>query len=606
MSRLSIETPGRAQNVLDGLHRDMERRIGASAYGLCPVDMSLNYLRLCHAQTCGKCVPCRIGLGQLEVLIEQVLDRTATMETINIIERTAKVIADSAGCAIGYEAAYMVLKGIRGFREDYEEHVQHGRCISALSYPVPCVSACPAHVDVPGYVALVNEGKYEEAVRLIRKDNPFPSACAYVCVHSCEAHCRRAMVDDAINICGLKRFAVDNAKAEPAKILYEKTGKTVGIIGGGPGGLTAAYYLAQMGHKVTVYEQRPKLGGMLRYGIPDYRLPQEVLERDIEHILTTGINVITDVSIGRDVTMEDIQKSYDAVYISIGAHNDKKLGIEGEDAENVVSAVSLLRRIHEGNAPDFTGKRICVIGGGNVSMDATRTAKRLGAESVTCVYRRRVDDMTALAEEIEEAMAEGCQILPLQAPARIEKDAEGKVAALWTVPQIIGPYGKDGRPKPIPADVPEFRIACDYVIVAIGQAIDARPFEAIGIKTFKGMIQAEDTSSVADVDNVFAGGDAVSGPATVIRAVAAANIDAYLGFEHKIKTDVVVPPAHLTNAPPCGRVNLKSHCAPDCKGNFDLVVEGMSRKEADQESERCLRCDYFGFGSFRGGRTGEW
>ena len=611
MSRLSIETPGRAQNVLDGLHRDMERRIGASAYGLCPVDMSLNYLRLCHAQTCGKCVPCRIGLGQLEVLIEQVLDRTATMETINIIERTAKVIADSAGCAIGYEAAHMVLKGIRGFREDYEEHVQHGRCISVLSYPVPCVSACPAHVDVPGYVALVNEGRYEEAVKLIRKDNPFPSACAYVCEHPCEAHCRRAMVDDAINICGLKRFAVDHAKAEPAKILYEKTGKTVGIIGGGPGGLTAAYYLAQMGHQVTVYEQRPKLGGMLRYGIPDYRLPQEVLERDIEHILTTGINVITDVSIGRDVTMEDIQKSYDAVYISIGAHNDKKIGIEGEDAENVVSAVSLLRRIDEGNAPDFTGKRICVIGGGNVSMDATRTAKRLGAESVTCVYRRRVDDMTALAEEIEEAMAEGCQILPLQAPARIEKDAEGKVAALWTVPQIIGPYGKDGRPKPIPADVPEFRIACDYVIVAIGQAIDARPFEAIGIKTFKGMIQAEDTSSVADVDNVFAGGDAVSGPATVIRAVAAgkvaaANIDAYLGFEHKIKTDVVVPPAHLTNAPPCGRGNLKSHCTPDCKGNFDLVVEGMSRKEADQESERCLRCDYFGFGSFRGGRTGEW
>ena len=611
MSRLSIETPGRAQNVLDGLHRDMERRIGASAYGLCPVDMSLNYLRLCHAQTCGKCVPCRIGLGQLEVLIEQVLDRTATMETINIIERTAKVIADSAGCAIGYEAAHMVLKGIRGFREDYEEHVQHGRCISVLSYPVPCVSACPAHVDVPGYVALVNEGRYEEAVKLIRKDNPFPSACAYVCEHPCEAHCRRAMVDDAINICGLKRFAVDHAKAEPAKILYEKTGKTVGIIGGGPGGLTAAYYLAQMGHQVTVYEQRPKLGGMLRYGIPDYRLPQEVLERDIEHILTTGINVITDVSIGRDVTMEDIQKSYDAVYISIGAHNDKKIGIEGEDAENVVSAVSLLRRIDEGNAPDFTGKRICVIGGGNVSMDATRTAKRLGAESVTCVYRRRVDDMTALAEEIEEAMAEDCQILPLQAPARIEKDAEGKVAALWTVPQIIGPYGKDGRPKPIPADVPEFRIACDYVIVAIGQAIDARPFEAIGIKTFKGMIQAEDTSSVADVDNVFAGCDAVSGPATVIRAVAAgkvaaANIDAYLGFEHKIKTDVVVPPAHLTNAPPCGRVNLKSHCTPDCKGNFDLVVEGMSRKEADQESERCLRCDYFGFGSFRGGRTGEW
>ena len=611
MSRLSIETPGRAQTVLDGLHLDMERRISASAYGLCPVDISLSYLRLCHAQTCGKCVPCRIGLGQLADLIEKVMNQEATMETIDTIERTAKVIADSADCAIGYEGAHMVLKGIRGFREDYVEHVQHGRCIASLKHPVPCVSACPAHVDVPGYVALVREGRYEDAVKLIRKDNPFPSSCAYVCEHPCESQCRRSMVDDAVNICGLKRFAVDNAKPMPAPAPAAPTGKTVGIIGGGPGGLTAAYYLTQMGHKVTVYEQRPKLGGMLRYGIPDYRLPHEILERDIDHILSSGINVITDVSIGKDVSMEDIQKSFDAVYISIGAHNDKKLGIEGEDATNVVSAVGLLRRIGEGDIPDFTGKKICVIGGGNVSMDATRTAKRLGAESVTCVYRRRVDDMTALAEEIEEAMAEGCQILPLQAPARIEKDAEGKVAALWTTPQIIGPYGKDGRPKPISADVPEFRIECDYVIVAIGQAIDARPFEAIGIKTFKGMIQAEDTSSVADVDNVFAGGDAVSGPSTVIRAVAAgkvaaANIDAYLGFNHKISTDVEIPASHLTNTPPCGRVNLKSHCTPDCQGNFDLVVEGMSEKEAKQESSRCLRCDHFGFGSFRGGRTTEW
>ena len=611
MSRLSIETPGRAQTVLDGLHQDMERRIHASAYGLCPVDISLSYLRLCHAQTCGKCVPCRIGLGQLADLIEKVMNQEATLETIDTIERTAKVIADSADCAIGYEGAHMVLKGIRGFREDYVEHVQHGRCIASLKHPVPCVSACPAHVDVPGYVALVREGKYNDAVKLIRKDNPFPSSCAYVCEHPCEAQCRRSMVDDAVNICGLKRFAVDNADPMPAPVPAAPTGKTVGIIGGGPGGLTAAYYLTQMGHQVTVYEQRPQLGGMLRYGIPDYRLPHSILERDIDHILSSGIKVITDVSIGKDVSMEDIQKSFDAIYISIGAHNDKKLGIEGEDAENVVSAVGLLRRIGEGDIPDFTGKKICVIGGGNVSMDATRTAKRLGAESVTCVYRRRVDDMTALAEEIEEAMAEGCQILPLQAPARIEKDAKGKVAALWTTPQIIGPYGKDGRPKPISADVPEFRIECDYVIVAIGQAIDARPFEAIGIKTFKGMIQAEDTSSVADVDNVFAGGDAVSGPSTVIRAVAAgkvaaANIDAYLGFDHKISTDVEIPASHLTNTPPCGRVNLKSHCTPDCQGNFDLVVEGMSAKEAKQEASRCLRCDHFGFGSFRGGRNTEW
>ena len=611
LSRLSIEIPDRAQTVLNDLYRDMGRRISASQPGLCPVDMSLNFLRLCHAQTCGKCVPCRVGLGQLAVLIEQVLDRTATMETIDLIERTAQVIADSADCAIGYEAAHMVLRGVRGFREDYEEHVLHGRCISGLSHPVPCVSTCPAHVDIPGYISLIRLGRYEDAVRLIRKDNPFPAACAYVCEHPCEGQCRRRMVDDSVNICGLKRYAVDHVADMPAPERAEDTGKTVAVIGGGPGGLTAAYYLSLMGHKVTVYEQRPKLGGMLRYGIPDYRLPQDILDRDIAHILSAGISVRTGVSIGRDLPMETVQNSFDAVYIAIGAHTDKKLGLEGEDSANVISAVELLRGVGEGNSPDFTGKRVCVIGGGNVSMDATRTALRLGAEQVTCVYRRRVEDMTALAEEIEEAMAEGCQILPLQAPARIEADEEGKVAALWTRPQLIGRYGRDGRPAPGNAQAKEFRIPCDYVIVAIGQAIEAKPFEAIGVSTKRGAIQADLTSAVPGVDNVFAGGDAVSGPATVIRAVAAgkvaaANIDSFLGFNHKIRTDVEVPPAHLTSMPPCGRVNLHSRTLECCAGDFSLVKEGMTGEEAHQEASRCLRCDHFGFGSFKGGRNTEW
>jgi len=611
MSRLSIETPGRAQTVLGSLMLDMERRISASPPGLCPVDMSLNFLRLCHAQTCGKCVPCRVGLSQLSVLIEQVLDRTATIETIDLIENTAQVIADSADCAIGYEAAHMVLRGVRGFREDYEEHVLHGRCICGLSQPVPCVTTCPAHVDIPGYMALIRCGKYDDAVRLIRKDNPFPSTCAYVCEHPCESQCRRRMVDDAINICGLKRFAVDHAAPQHPVDLADATGKTVAIIGGGPGGLTAAYYLSLMGHKVTVYEQRPKLGGMLRYGIPDYRLPQDVLDRDINQILSTGIQVHTDTSVGKDIQMEDIQNNFDAVYISIGAHADKKLGLEGEDAKNVVSAVELLRGVGEGHAPDFTGKRVCIIGGGNVSMDATRTAKRLGAEQVTCVYRRRVEDMTALAEEIEEAQTEGCQILPLQAPAHIEVDDEGKVAALWTQPQIIGAYGRDGRPKPVNASVPKFRIPCDYVIVAIGQAIVSQPFEAVGVTTNRGAIQADHTGSVPGLPNVFAGGDAVSGPSTVIRAVAAgkvaaANIDNFLGFDHKIRCDVEIPSAHMTNTPPCGRANLKSKANPNCVGDFSLVSQGMSQEEAEQEASRCLRCDHFGYGVFKGGRNTEW
>ena len=362
MSRLSIETPGRAETVVEGLYRDVERRISASPPGLCPVDMALSFLRLSHAQTCGKCVPCRVGLGQLTELLESVLDSTATPETIDLIEKTARVIQDTADCAIGYEAARMVLQGVQGFREDYLSHVEHGRCLFGWDHPVPCVALCPAGVDIPGYIALVRAGRYNDAVRLIRKDNPFPTVCGYVCEHPCEARCRRSMVDDAVNICGIKRFACDHATDTTPPPCAPSTGKRIAVIGGGPGGLSAAYFLSLMGHKVVVYDQRPQLGGMLRYGIPDYRLPQEKLDADIEFILSTGIEVHTDTSIGRDIEFSDIENQYDAVYISIGAHNDKKIGIDGENSIGVHAAVQLLRDIGEGRVPDFHGKRDGCIG----------------------------------------------------------------------------------------------------------------------------------------------------------------------------------------------------------------------------------------------------
>ncbi len=611
MKRLVIETPERGQKVLEGIYRDAQRRIAASPLGLCPVDMALNFLRLCHAQTCGKCVPCRIGLGQLTKMLESVLDGTADFEQIDLIDRTASIILDTADCAIGYEAAKMVLQGVRGFRDDYEEHILHGRCISALKHAVPCRSVCPAHVDVPGYVALVKAGRNEDAVRLIRKDNPFPSVCGYVCEHPCEERCRRAMVDDAVNICGIKRYAVDHAGPIPTPECAPATGKRVAIVGGGPGGLTAAYFLTLMGHKAVVYEQRHKLGGMLRYGIPDYRLPQDVLDKDIQYILDTGVEVRLDTPVGNELTIEQLKAEYDAVYISIGAHDDKKLGIEGEDSQNVVSAVQMLRHIGEGDIPDLAGKRVCVIGGGNVAMDATRTSVRLGASHVTCVYRRRVDDMTALSEEIEEAQAEGVEMFTLHAPARIEADENGAVAALWAQPQIISNIGADGRPSVRKADKEQVRIPCDYIIVAIGQAIHAKPFEESGIGTRRGAIHAEESSFVPGSGNVFAGGDAVSGPATVIRAVAAgkvaaANIDDFFGYHHTISVDVEVPPPQLTNSPACGRVNLTSRSIAEISGDFDLVSVGMSAEECQQECGRCLRCDHFGLGVFKGGRSVQW
>lgn len=612
MSRLSLETPNQAQTVVEGLYKDLERRIAASPPGLCPVDISLGFLKLCHAQTCGKCSPCRIGLGQLARLMDDILSNRATLDTIDRIEKTAKTIADTADCAIGYEAANMVLRGVQGFRDDYEEHVRNNRCTSGLTQPVPCVALCPAHVDVPGYISLVRAGRYEDAVKLIRKDNPFPTACAFVCEHPCEARCRRNMVDDAVNICGIKHFAVTHALHVAPAPPQPSTGKRVAIIGGGPGGLSCAFYLQLMGHHTVVYEQRPQLGGMLRYGIPRYRLPEAMLNNDIDVILSTGVEVHTGISVGRDIPIREIERDFDAVFLCIGAHVDRKIGIPGENSIGVISAVEMLRDIGEGNAPDLTGKRVCVIGGGNVSMDATRTAIRLGADSVTTVYRRRVDDMTALQEEIEEAAAEGATILPLQAPLRIEHDEDGHVTALITQPQQIGPVGRDGRPSPIAAKLEEQAIPCDIVIVAIGQGIDSKAFAAAGIAVNRERFSALPDSIVEGSTKTFAGGDAVTGPSTVIRAiaagkVAAANIDNFLGYNHVIHAAVEdIPEAPLSPAPACGRVNLRTRPACDCIHNFDDIKEGMTEEEVLQEASRCLRCDHYGYGNFRGGRMRQW
>ena len=611
LSRLDIKSPSRAQTVVDNLYRDVERRIAASPPGLCPVDMSLSFLQLCHAQSCGKCVPCRIGLGQLSKLITTVLDGTADMDTLAIIEKTARSVVNTADCAIGRDAARLVLDGLEGFRDDYEEHILHHRCLAGLQLPVPCVALCPAGVDVPGYMALVGEGRCADAVRLIRKDNPFPTACAYICEHPCEARCRRNMIDDAINIRGLKRYAVDHAGDVPQPVCAPPTGKKVAVIGGGPSGLSCAYYLALMGHKVTVFEEREKLGGMLRYGIPSYRFPRHLLDAEIDSILSLGIEAHTGVTVGTELWIEDLQKEYDCLYIAIGAHQDKKVGIPGEDSRNVMSAVEMLRSIGDDVMPDFSGKRVVVIGGGNVAMDVTRSSIRLGAEKVTCVYRRRIEDMTALPDEVTGAMAEGAEMLTLMAPVRIEADEEGNAAALWVQPQLIGEADKSGRPRPNKADLPEQRIPADIIVVAIGQGIEIQGFEQAGVPIKRGTFVAGLSGQVGSMDNVFAGGDCVTGPATAIRAiaagkVAAANIDEHLGFRHEIKVELDIPAPRLNNRAPHGRINTTEREACERRCDFEDIECGLTEEGARTEASRCLRCDHYGYGIFRGGRNEKW
>ncbi len=610
MARQKIQSLSQVEATVDRLYEELGSRVNAVSTNSCPIDVALGFVRLCHSQSCGKCTPCRVGLGQLAVLMESILDGEADMGTIDLIEKTATSIYLSADCAIGYEAANMVLVSVNGFRDDFEEHIKSGKCRCNFDRPVPCVTRCPANVDVPGYIALAAAGRPEDAVRQIRKDNPFPTACALICEHPCERYCRRQMIDNPVNIRGIKRYVCDKAGTVPAPECMPSTGKKIAIIGGGPSGLTCAYYLQLMGHQTTVYEEKKHLGGMLRYGIPNYRLPRKRLQEDINCILSTGVEVKRETRIGEADELKNLMNEYDAVYIAIGAHKDKKIGLENEDASGVISAVEMLKSIGDGDYPDYTGKKVIIIGGGNVAMDCTRTAVRAGAEKVSVVYRRRISDMTALEEEIFGAQAEGAEILELQAPARVEKGKNGEVTGLWVNPQMIGEV-KRGRPAPKDAGSDEVFIPCDILVVAIGQAIDSDHFAECGIPRKWDRIAADDFAMIDGMDGVFSGGDCATGPATVIKAIAAgkaaaANIDEYLGYNHIIESGVEVPPAKIYDRTPCGRVNMREREAGERRKDFEPFEFGMTDKEAIQEANRCLRCDHFGYGCFEGGRISKW
>ena len=517
-------------------------------------------------------------------------------------------------------------KNFKEVSQGYDEELalnEASRCLNCKN--MPCVSGCPVNVRIPEFIAKIAAHDYEGAYAIIKTTNSLPAICGRVCPqeNQCESKCVRGIKGEPVGIGRLERFAADYAMAKgsaPAEI-PAPNGKKVAVIGSGPAGLTCAGDLAKLGYEVHIFEALHTPGGVLVYGIPEFRLPKALVREEIKNVEALGVKIETNVVVGRSISLDELmeEEGFDAVFVGSGAGLPNFQKIPGENLCGVYSANEFLTRINlmkayefpETDTPIRVGKNAAVIGGGNVAMDVARTAKRLGATDVSIVYRRRRDDMTALPDEIGGAIAEGCNLLQLKTPSRIETNKRGEVEALWVKPQIAGKADNSGRPKPMDSSEPEEKIPCDIVISAIGQATDIRFFEEYGIPVFRGNIQAKKSSVIANVKGTYAGGDCVTGPSTVINAiaagkVAAANIDSYLGFNHEIEVDVDIPLPTPDDNMPCGRTELKERFANQRGNDFDEVEQGMSLEEAMQEASRCLRCDYHGFGSFRGGRNTKW
>ena len=585
-------------------------RITSYPPGMCPLVLYRSLLQLSMNQSCGKCVPCRDGLVEVDRLLNSILKGEGSSETLEKMKSMCLMIAQTADCAVGVVAANMVLDSLNEFADEYESHISSRRCVEHPVQTVPCITMCPAHVNVPGYIALIKEKRFADAINLIRDKNPFPTACAMVCEHPCENKCRRTIIDEAINIRGLKKFAVDQMNARSVNLpkANVKTGKKIAIVGGGPSGLTCAYFLSLMGHKAVVFEEHEKLGGMLRYGIPEYRLPKEKLDDDLETILKAGdIEIRYGTKVGRDIDFKELRSNFDAVYLGIGAQLGNRMPIENADLPNVIPAADFLQNVAKGQAMDLKGKRVVLIGGGNVAMDAARTAARLNAATIH-VFTRKRDDMTALSSEIRSAMQEGVRFRTLLSFLHIEADKEtGLANAVWLQPQIVGPYDKNGMMTTEHSSAYPYRFKCDLLILGVGQRSDVAPFENAGLPVERGRILADETCQVKDMEGVFSGGDCVTGPSTAINAIAAGqvaayNIDEYLGYHHKVECSVKIPGAMPNNCIPTGRAVIEERDPFERVTDFTHVEIPMTEEEGLREASRCLRCDHFGCGSMVGGK----
>jgi NADH-quinone oxidoreductase subunit F len=582
----------------------------------CMVEVARYFLSFTQAESCGKCVPCRLGTRQMLEILTKITQGKGREIDIDTLLAIAKTVKECSLCGLGQTCPNPVLTTLNYFRDEYEAHIKDKRCPAAVCDALmisPCQHTCPVGINIPKYVAHIAAGEYLEAIETIRERNPFPAICGRICHHPCEGRCRRGELDEPVAIRALKRFVADwyfdHAAELPEPEPYPKThNQRVAVVGAGPCGLSCAYFLAQMGYPVTAFEALPVGGGMLSVAIPDFRLPREILEKEIEHIAKRGVEIRYNTPIDVNFTIEDLRRDgFEAVFIAAGAQRSQRIGIPGEleDVEGFYYGLRFLRDVKVGK-PVRIGRRVAVIGGGNVALDASRTALRMGADEVSIFYRRSREEMLVTEVEYDEALAEGIRVNFLVSPTRIMSD-NWKVAGLQCTRMRLGEPDASGRRRPVPIPGSEFFAEADAVIAAVGQAPDLSflsPDSALERIRWERLV-VDDNRLATNVPGVFAGGDFVAGPGMVIEAIAAGrraaiSIEKYLRGDtsrveiYDLKSSVieeVISEGEEETWEPQFRPEIARLPAQERKRSFVDVELGFSEEKARLEAKRCLRCD---------------
>ncbi len=577
----------------------------------CVVDVARFFMEFCRDESCGKCTPCRVGTQKMLEILTRICQGQGKDGDIQTLEKWADIMKNTALCGLGQTAPNPVLSTLRYFRHEYEMHIHEQRCpavVCSAFFKAPCQHACPIGMDIPAYIALLKADRISDAYQVLLRTNPFPGICGRVCDHKCEMKCRRSTLDESVHIKYLKRYISDHAKRPTVQRVPQRRRETIAVIGGGPTGLTAARDLTMRGYSVTVYEELPEAGGMLRWGIPEYRLPRDVLRGEIQDILDLGVELKCLTRVGRDISWDTIRNQYDAVYIAMGAQRSVPVDLEGKDLMGVTGAVEFLRELHLGGKP-FVGRQVAVIGGGNSAIDAAQCALRLGAAEVTIVYRRAREDMPALPEEIQAAEREGVTIKLLLSPVRMQGE-NGHVTQLICQQMTLGEFDGSGRKKPVPSLGNTVVLDVDQVILAIGQAVeDSFDMQKSGIGLNKGGLIAIENGRKTEtsVPMVFAGGDVVTGPDTVVGAIsagrqAAREIDGAIRrrngespyteeLESVSDYPFAIPTQLEEDIQELRRSAMPEVAVAERVNDFREVELGFTEAIARREAGRCLRCD---------------